>query len=409
MEFSTIYNVCVASSVICSVIEFKMVLTAYCKQRIIQLYFERGISYGNVANVLTAEGFRLPKQTMWVTIQKYKRHGTISRLPGSGRPFKLTRKMLDAIEEQMKQDDETMATQLVKMLGERGFKISTHTVKRARKSLGWTFHGSQYCQLIRNANKEKRVQWVKDNLHSSFDDVVSTDESTIQLENNRTFSYRKVGSAPKPKPRAKHPFKVMVWAGISKKGAMNICLLGCSVNSAVYQEVLRTHLLPFLREWLPNGRFQQDNAPCHTSKATQRFFQANRIKVLKTSPESLDFIKSNQKSVARDETFHSNNCQTQEQRRTLARHTVILGHRDTGKVLQVYRTFEKGYAQSYRSEWRSYRLLTFIFGLCLCYLFLPCSCAYSRSRNDGKITYVCKKFVVVRDFQVMFVINTAVC
>ena len=30
--------------------------------------------------------------------------------------------MLDAIEEQMKQDDETMAaTQLVKMLGERGF------------------------------------------------------------------------------------------------------------------------------------------------------------------------------------------------------------------------------------------------------------------------------------------------
>ena len=39
---------------------------------------------------------------------------------GSGRPFKLTREMLDAIEERMKQDDETTAaTQLVKMLGER--------------------------------------------------------------------------------------------------------------------------------------------------------------------------------------------------------------------------------------------------------------------------------------------------
>ena len=118
--------------------------------------------------------------------------------------------------------------------------------------------------------------------------MVWTDKSTIQLENNRTFSYRKVGSAPKPKPRAKHPFKVMVWAGISKKGATNICLLGCSVNSAVYQEVLRTHLLPFLHERLPNGRFKQDNAPCHTSKATHKFFQANRIKVLKTPPESPD-------------------------------------------------------------------------------------------------------------------------
>ena len=33
--------------------------------------------------------------------------------------------MLDAIEEQMKQDDETTATQLMKMLGEHGFKIWT--------------------------------------------------------------------------------------------------------------------------------------------------------------------------------------------------------------------------------------------------------------------------------------------
>ena len=63
---------------------------------------------------------------------------------------------------------------------------------------------------------------------------------------HRTFSYRKVGTAPKPKPRAKHPYKVMVWAGISRKGATN-----ASVNSAVYQEVLRAHLLPFLRRKLP--------------------------------------------------------------------------------------------------------------------------------------------------------------
>ena len=38
--------------------------------------------------------------------------------------------MLDDIEERMKQDDDTTAaTQLVKMLGERGFKIATRTVE----------------------------------------------------------------------------------------------------------------------------------------------------------------------------------------------------------------------------------------------------------------------------------------
>ena len=71
-------------------------------------------------------------------------------------------------------------------------------------------------------NKEKRVAWVKENLENSFEDVVWTDESMIQLENHRTFSYRKIGAAPKPKARPRNPFRVMVWAGISKKGATNI-------------------------------------------------------------------------------------------------------------------------------------------------------------------------------------------
>ena len=265
-----------------------MVLTAYCKQRIIQLYFERRVSYGNVSQVLATEGFCVSKKAVWTTIQKYKEHGTISRLPGSGRPFKLTREMLDAIEEQMRLDDETTATQLVRILEERGYKVSKTTIVRARRILGWTFHGSRYCQLIRSVNKEKRLQWAVKNRDNSFEDVVWTDESMIQLENHRTFSYRKVGTAPKPKPRAKHPYKVMVWAGISRKGATNICLLNASVNSAVYQEVLRTHLLPFLQRKLPKGRLQQDNAPCHTSKATQEFLKTKKIPLLTTPPESPD-------------------------------------------------------------------------------------------------------------------------
>ena len=67
-----------------------MVLSAYCKQQIVQLYFERKIFCERVAQVLVAEGFRASKQTVWAALSKYKAHGMISRLPGSGRPFKLT-------------------------------------------------------------------------------------------------------------------------------------------------------------------------------------------------------------------------------------------------------------------------------------------------------------------------------
>ena len=265
-----------------------MVLSRYCKQRIVQLYFERKVSYGRLAKVLAAEGLKVPKKTIWTTISKYKAHGTLSRLPGSGRRFKLTPEALAMIEAQMQADDETTATQLVKMLNAAGYDVSRSTIIRARRRLGWTFHGSRYCQMIRAQNKEKRIIWARANEHNTFDTIVWTDESMIQLENHRTFSYRKVGEAPRPKARAKHPYKVMVWAGISKRGATNIALLNCSVNSTVYQEVLRTHLLPFLRERLPNGRLQQDNAPCHVSKATQKFLEVNNISLFQTPPESPD-------------------------------------------------------------------------------------------------------------------------
>ena len=183
-----------------------------------------------MSQVLAMEGFRISRKTVWRTIQKYKEHGMISRLPGSGRPFKLTCKMLGVIEERMRQDDETTVTQRVSILEEHGYKVSKSTIVKERQMMGWTFHGSRYCQLIRSVNKEKRLQWAMKNRDNSFEDVVWTDESTIQLENHRMFSYRKVGTAPKPKPRVKHSYKVMVWAGISCKGATNICLLNSLVK-----------------------------------------------------------------------------------------------------------------------------------------------------------------------------------
>ena len=134
----------------------------------------------------------------------------------------------------MKLDDETTATQLHKMLSDKGIDISLKTILRyvqllqhiwklktcialllfrmcitmicictcrCRTSLGWTFRGSAYCQMIREANKINKLQWAQQYQDDSFDDVIWTDESTIQLENHRRFCYQKVEYAPKPKPK----------------------------------------------------------------------------------------------------------------------------------------------------------------------------------------------------------------
>lgn len=77
-------------------------------------------------------------------------------------------------------------------------------------------------QLIRQQNKVKQVSWAQANLHADFENVIWSDESPVQLETHRRHCYRKEGEKPHPKPRAKHPTKVHVWAGISKKGATKV-------------------------------------------------------------------------------------------------------------------------------------------------------------------------------------------
>ena len=153
----------------------------------------------------------------------------IGRLAGSGRQPKLTAEVLALVEAKMRSNNKATAVHLVKHLKENGFDLSKTSAIHARTLLGWTYHGSRYCQLIRHANKEKRVAWVQKHFDDSFEDVIWTDESSIQLENYRTFSYRKKGEPPKQKAKPKHPYKVMVWAGISKQGATNIAVFNTTI------------------------------------------------------------------------------------------------------------------------------------------------------------------------------------
>lgn len=133
----------------------------------------------------------------------------LCRLPGSGRPAKITPEIKKIVEDRMQEDDETTAVQLFQLLKEKGHVVSLRTILRCRNVLGWTFRGSSYCQLIRHVNKIKRLEWAKTHVNDKFEDVVWTDESTVQLETHRRFCCRKKGERPRNKPRyvmySQHP------------------------------------------------------------------------------------------------------------------------------------------------------------------------------------------------------------
>lgn len=268
-----------------------MVYSDYTKQRVLSMFW-RGYKISEIVGYLVLEdGIHSTRQGVRQFLKRYQLSKTISRKPGSGLPPKLSPAFQQLIEHAMRQDDETTATQLQAMLASKNVYVSLATIVRNRVELGWTYRGSAYCQLIRQQNKCKRLDWARTYINDDFNNVIWTDETSVQLETHKRLCYRKEGQRPLPKPRPKHPVKVHVWAGISKKGATKVCIFEGIMAAPLYCAILEKTLIPFISEKFhpPNvHRFMQDNDPKHTSRAAQHFFAIHNINWWRTPPESPD-------------------------------------------------------------------------------------------------------------------------
>ena len=181
-------------------------------------------------------------------------------------------------------NDELTSRQLRAMLLSKypELSMSISTVERARRELGWVVTTPK---LIRNANKQKRLEWCQQmvDTNEQFEDVVFTDESSIQLETHRKRCYRKKNTPRKLKPRPKHPLKVHVWGGISNRGPTGIVIFTGIMTAIRYTQILEVGLLPSANS--SGYRLQQDNDPKHCARYTHNIFEVNWWP---TTPESPD-------------------------------------------------------------------------------------------------------------------------
>ena len=139
----------------------------------------------------------------------------------SKRPTKVTKEVKALKIKQMLQNDESKSLQLkVKLEDHTGFFLSTSTIKKAWIQQGWTLQGTACCQLMRDANKAKWLQFAEQVLATgdTLDNVMYTEESSVSTEQYRCTCYRNIlmGQERKGKTKPKHPLKVHVWAGIRK-------------------------------------------------------------------------------------------------------------------------------------------------------------------------------------------------
>lgn len=184
----------------------------YTRKRI-ELLDKQGLPPVEILRSVKNEGLLVSLASVRRIIKKLRITGSVANLLRSGRPAKLSMEAQAYIDQQMQKNDETTSDQIQKKLGKYGISVCSSTVRKMRKKLGWTLQRTAYCQLIRDLNKVKQLEYAQRVLESgdTFHNVMFSDECSVSLEQYRRTCYRKIDEPTKRKPKPKHPVKVHVW------------------------------------------------------------------------------------------------------------------------------------------------------------------------------------------------------
>ena len=146
------------------------------------------------------------------------------------------------------------------------------------------------CLLSLQLNKRKRLIWAKEQVRvKDFNNVIFTDECSVQLEQHSRICFRRHLQPRKLKPRAKHPVKIHILRGISTCGATRVIMFSGIMNARLLATILEAGLVPFISERFSDGHcLFHDNDPKHASGHIEKFFEHNNINWWPTPPESLD-------------------------------------------------------------------------------------------------------------------------
>ena len=164
-------------------------------------------------------------------------------------------------------------------LGKKGIEISFSTVCRRpvkKQLLTKTMKTKRYkCGL-------KYKNWTKEDWRH----VIFSDETHMFVQDQRSQHVRRSQNEKIRNAHidqcVKHPQKKMFWGCFSFYGIGSLHPVEGMMRSQQYIEVVQRRVIPEMNRLFPDGSgvFQQDLAPCHTSKQVKKFMNENHIKVL---------------------------------------------------------------------------------------------------------------------------------
>jgi len=119
-------------------------------RRIVSLYFS-GYSVSSIFARLEQENVEVTKRSIYNLVKKFRLKGVVQDLPKRKKARILTDEMKTFIEEELKKNDELTSTAINALLLRKwsNLRVSTSTIKRIRREMGWVCTRPHYCQLLR--------------------------------------------------------------------------------------------------------------------------------------------------------------------------------------------------------------------------------------------------------------------
>lgn len=105
----------------------------------------------------------------------------------------------------------------------------------------------------------------------------------------------------------------MIWGCMATSGVGEVFIYSGRMNSTTYTTMLSQVLNPSVTKLQANNRdeyFQQDNAPCHTSRLSHEWFADSHIKLLEWPSQSPDMSPIEQQWPILKKNVHTHQCKS---------------------------------------------------------------------------------------------------
>lgn len=170
---------------------------------------------------------------------------------------------------------------------------SVRTVQRVLEDVDWLAYKKRSAEpAMTKRHRDQRMSWAGEKAMWDAADwslVVFSDEKKWNCDGPDGMRYQWQDQRILQQPNVRRHSgggSVMVWAAFAGTSKSALKFLNGKVDSSKYVATLRTHLLPFMDTC--TQVFQQDNAPCHSSRLTKAWLQDNQVDVMTWPPYSPD-------------------------------------------------------------------------------------------------------------------------